>query len=38
MWMAALNAGAAEFCHPHDIRSILRASRAATPQRTAMAA
>jgi DNA-binding NtrC family response regulator len=29
MWMAALNAGAVEFCHPRDIRSILRASRAA---------
>ncbi len=26
MWMAALNAGAAEFCHPQDVRSILRAS------------
>ena len=29
MWMAALNAGALEFCHPLDIRSILRATRAA---------
>ena len=28
MWMAALNAGAVEFCHPQDLRSILRASRA----------
>jgi DNA-binding NarL/FixJ family response regulator len=27
MWMAALNAGAVEFCHPQDIRSILRATR-----------
>jgi DNA-binding NtrC family response regulator len=27
MWMAALGAGAVEFCHPQDIRSILRASR-----------
>jgi DNA-binding NarL/FixJ family response regulator len=30
MWMAALGAGAVEFCHPEDIRSILRASRCAT--------
>ena len=30
MWMAALGAGAVEFCHPGDIRSILRASRSAT--------
>jgi DNA-binding NarL/FixJ family response regulator len=30
MWMAALAAGAVEFCHPGDIRSILRASRNAT--------
>ena len=29
MWMAALNAGAAEFCQTQDVRSILRASRAA---------
>ena len=29
MWMSALSAGAVEFCHPHDIRSILRASRTA---------
>ena len=28
MWMAALNAGAVEFCHPRDIRSILKAWRA----------
>jgi two-component system KDP operon response regulator KdpE len=27
MWMAALNAGAVEFCHPQDIRSILKAWR-----------
>jgi hypothetical protein len=27
--MTALNAGAMEFCHPRNIRSILRASRAA---------
>jgi len=27
MWMEALEAGAAEFCHPRDIGSILRASR-----------
>jgi DNA-binding NarL/FixJ family response regulator len=30
MWMAALNAGAVEFCHPQDIHSILRAARTAT--------
>jgi hypothetical protein len=24
MWMAALDAGAVEFCHPEDIRSLLR--------------
>ena len=29
MWTAALNAGAVEFCHPHDVRSILHASRMA---------
>lgn len=29
MWMNSLKAGAVEFCHPQDIRSILRASRAA---------
>jgi len=29
MWMAALNAGAVEFCHPHDLHSILRATHAA---------
>ena len=29
MWMCALNAGAAEFCHPQDVRSILHASRLA---------
>ena len=37
MWMDALNAGAMEFCHPQDIRSILRASRAAPKRQTAMA-
>jgi DNA-binding response OmpR family regulator len=31
MWMAALNAGAVEFCHSQDVLSILRASiKAAT--------
>jgi DNA-binding response OmpR family regulator len=25
MWIAALNAGAVEYCHPDDIRSIVRA-------------
>jgi len=29
MWMAALRAGAVEFCHPQDLRSILRATRTA---------
>jgi len=27
-WMEALNAGAVDFCHPRDLRSILRATRA----------
>jgi len=34
MWMAALDAGAAEFCHPCDLRTILQASRLAVPSRT----
>ncbi len=38
MWMAALNAGAVEFCHPQDIRSILRASRSLPKQRLTIAA
>lgn len=38
MWMAALNAGAVEFCHPEDIRSILRASRTAPKHPLAEAA
>ena len=29
MWMDSLNAGAVEFCHPQDLRSILQASRMA---------
>ncbi len=29
MWIAALDAGAAEYCHPNDIRSIVRARRIA---------
>jgi DNA-binding NarL/FixJ family response regulator len=29
MWTAALAAGAVEYCHPNDIRSIVRARRAA---------
>jgi hypothetical protein len=37
MWMAAVSAGAVEFCHPQDIRSILRASRAAAKQLVAIA-
>jgi hypothetical protein len=36
--MAALNAGAIEFCHPQDIRSILRAHRTAESHRIAFAA
>ena len=38
MWMAALKAGAVEFCHPQDIRSILRATRTGSKQRLASAA
>ena len=30
MWIAALDAGAAEICHPNDVRSMLRARRAAS--------
>ena len=37
MWITALNAGAVEFCHPQDIHSILRASRAAAKRQMAMA-
>ncbi len=37
MWMAALNAGAVELCHPQDIHSILRASSTAAKCRMAMA-
>ena len=33
MWMAALDAGAVEFCHPCDLRTILQASRLAVPSR-----
>jgi DNA-binding NarL/FixJ family response regulator len=29
LWMAALNAGAIEFCHPLDLHSILRATHSA---------
>jgi DNA-binding NarL/FixJ family response regulator len=29
MWMAALNAGAVEFCHPQDLHCILHAPRTA---------
>lgn len=32
MWMAALDAGAVEFCHPDDIHAILRAARMAPKQ------
>jgi DNA-binding response OmpR family regulator len=38
MWMAALRAGAAEFCHPLDLRSILRATRMGTKHHFATAA
>jgi DNA-binding NarL/FixJ family response regulator len=34
MWMAALTAGAVEFCHPGDLRSILRASSGVAKRRT----
>lgn len=33
MWMAALGAGADEFCHPRDIRTILAAIRKAQSYR-----
>jgi DNA-binding NtrC family response regulator len=38
MWMDALKAGAVEFCHPLDLRSILRAARTATKHHMAVAA
>ncbi len=38
MWMAALDAGAVEFCHPYDLHSILRASRRALTQHMPTAA
>lgn len=38
MWMDALRAGAVEFCHPFDLRSILRASRVAVTRHAAVAA
>jgi DNA-binding NtrC family response regulator len=38
MWMSALNAGAAEFCHPRDIHSILHASRSPLPNSLEIAA
>ncbi len=38
MWMAALDAGAVEFCHPLDVHSILHASRMAPKQHLAIAA
>ena len=34
MWLSALNAGAVEFCHPQDVRSILHASRMAPSHST----
>jgi DNA-binding response OmpR family regulator len=33
MWMASLDAGAVEFCHPLDLRTILQASRLAVQGR-----
>ena len=33
MWTAAMEAGAVEFCGPHDLHSILRASRISPKQR-----
>jgi DNA-binding NarL/FixJ family response regulator len=38
MWMAAMNAGALEFCHPQDLHSILRASRTAAQRNQEIAA
>jgi DNA-binding NtrC family response regulator len=38
MWMAALKSGAVEFCHPEDLRSILRAARTGAKQRLVPAA
>jgi DNA-binding NtrC family response regulator len=38
MWMDALKAGAVEFCHPQDLRSILRASRTAVNRHLSVAA
>lgn len=35
MWTAALNAGAVEFCHARDLRSILHAARLAVQPRFA---
>jgi DNA-binding NtrC family response regulator len=38
MWMATMDAGAIEFCHPLDIHTILRASRMAPRQHFQIAA
>jgi DNA-binding response OmpR family regulator len=38
LWTAALEAGAVEFCHPLDIRTILRAARGGVRHRLAIAA
>jgi DNA-binding NarL/FixJ family response regulator len=38
LWMAALNAGAVEFCHPQDMHSILRATRTAAQRNLEIAA
>ena len=38
MWMDSLKAGAVEFCHPQDLRSILRASRSSGHHHIAIAA
>jgi DNA-binding NtrC family response regulator len=36
MWISALDAGAVEFCHPLDLRTILQASRLAVQGRAAV--
>jgi len=38
MWMDALNAGAAELCHPYDLHTILHAAHCAAARHTPLAA
>jgi len=38
MWTASVNAGAVDFCHPSDIRTIINAARSLPPGRIASAA